>query len=104
MTNDNARDFRPDTVDVNDENPGIPLLGMRSKNGSLEVMAVVKRARISQPRPQGFSLKNCINFPPHPFKGKALGTRLRISTRVSAVRFYAALDLCARCSKPDSQA
>ena len=72
MTNDNARDFRPDTVDVNDENPGIPLLGMRSKNGSLEVMAVVKRARIS--------------------------------TRVSAVRFYAALDLCARCSKPDSQA
>ena len=45
---------------------------MRSKNGSLEVMAVVKKARIS--------------------------------TRVSAVRFYAALDLCARCSKPDSQA
>ena len=72
MTNDNARDFRPDTVDVNDENPGIPLLGTRSKNGSLEVMAVVKRARIS--------------------------------TRVSGVRFYAALDLCAGSSKPDSQA
>lgn len=72
ITNDNARDFRPDTVDVNDKNPGIPLLGMRSKNGSLEVMAVVIRARIS--------------------------------TGVSAVRFYAALDLCARCFKPDSQA
>ena len=47
ITNDNARDFRPDAVDVNDEKPGIPLLGMRSKNGSPEVMVVVKRARIS---------------------------------------------------------
>ena len=33
-------------------------------------------ANCSQPRPQGFSLKN----PPHPFfKGKALGTRLNCS-------------------------
>lgn len=47
ITNDNARDFRPDAIDVNDEHPGIPLLGMRSKNGSPEVMAVVKSARIS---------------------------------------------------------
>ena len=33
---------------------------------------------LSQPRPQGFSLKKWVGlFPPHPFfKGKALGTRL----------------------------
>ena len=48
---------------------------------------LLKKHKINQPRPQGFSLKKWVGPPPF-FEGKALGTRLKINNKTKNSRQF----------------